>query len=80
MHKKPVTDAIYNLPDSKGNRGCSLGKGERSSISGGRNSLPPNIYKIESCFEINKKKKKGVIVAERSNYTVYSLLKSEQWK
>ena len=46
--------------------------GERGTVLSftGKNSPPPNSYKIESCFEFNKNKKKGVIIAEKMDLTV----------
>ena len=62
---------MYKTPDFKSNRATSLGKGERSPSTGIiAASVPPNLYKIESLFETNKRKKKGVIIAEKSNQNV----------
>lgn len=50
-------------------RTTSFSKGERVTAFV-NTSLPPNLYKIETCFDVNKRKKKGILIGEKLNKSV----------
>ena len=66
-YKKPMTDSIYKLPDTKTDRFTTQGYGERKELrsSKGQNSPPLNTYEIKTCFDFNLEKKKGPLIHEK---------------
>lgn len=64
VYKRPATDSIYTVPDWKSGRYTTQGFGNKYDLRPlqGRNSPPPNTYRIKSCFEINAEKKKGPLI------------------
>jgi hypothetical protein len=69
IYKKDLTDTLYKLPDPRGNRSTTMGFGDRPDFIKIVNSPGPNVYKIESIFEHNKRKK-GISIGSRINYKV----------
>lgn len=67
VYKRPATDSIYKLPDTRSIRFTNQGYGERKDLrpTAGNNSPPPNQYFIRSCFEDNLIKKKGPSILDK---------------
>jgi hypothetical protein len=77
MYRKPNSDAFYDFPTIKTDKMPSLGIGGRQDLllQTGRDSPPPNTYKILTSVDLNKMKKKGTIIAERIKPLVTAELK-----
>jgi hypothetical protein len=69
VYKKPLSDSMYNLPETKSQRYTTPGYGHRGELSPatGTNSPPPNKYFIKSRFDMNMEKKKGPIILGKIN-------------
>ncbi len=67
VYRRPLTDSIYKLPDSKNGRFTTPGYGERRDLrpTRGKNSPPPNSYLIKTCFDVNLEKRKGAKILDK---------------
>jgi len=70
MYKKAASDVFYNLPKQTTDLYTTLGVGSRPDLKSdrGKDSPPPNIYKIKSSVDFNKQFGKGVLISERIKY------------
>jgi hypothetical protein len=66
-YKNAITDTIYNLPEHKNERYTTQGYGKRTELltAQGRNSPPPNTYRIKSFIDLNFQNKKGMSIHEK---------------
>jgi hypothetical protein len=66
-NKASEKGSLYTLPDFKNRRAPSLGFGTKYDLRPlqGRDSPPPNTYRIKTVFDINMIKKKGPIILEK---------------
>lgn len=67
LNRAKSTDMFYNLPKIKSDKVPSFGIGDRSElvVPNGKDSPPPNTYKILTSVDMNKLKRKGPLIFGR---------------